>query len=324
MDIREISEKFSTDEQCLAYLQQMRWPDGIIRCPQCGSKDVTRYERPLVEPKRRSKERDEKRAQRPNRRGWFFICGEKTCRNQFTPTSGTLFHDTHLPLIVWFHAVALMLNGKKGISAKQMQRDLRIGGYKTAWYLNHRIREAMREGSIPQLGGIVEIDETYLGGRQRGHRGKLKNKDVVLGMRERGGPLRFIHTKDATAQTWKQIIDANLHSGLELVMTDESTASKIALQAKGFADRHRMVKHSAKQYVEGINYTNSIESAFSLLKRGIIGSFHRISIKHLQKYLNEFSYRFNRRNDTAAFVETMRRLAQFPPLTFDALTSEKV
>jgi hypothetical protein len=217
-----------------------------------------------------------------------------------------------------------MLNGKKGISAKQMQRDLGIGGYKTAWYLNHRIREAMREGAIPPLGGIVEIDETYLGGKQRGHEGKLKNKDVVLGMRERGGPLRFIHTKDATAYTWKQIIASHLHEGVELVMTDESTAARIALKSEGYEDRHRMVKHSAKQYVEGINYTNSIESAFSLLKRGIIGSFHRISIKHLQKYLNEFSYRFNRRNDPNAFIETVRRLAQFPPLRFDVLTSGKV
>jgi hypothetical protein len=323
MDIREVSEKFATDEQCLAYLQQMRWPDGVVRCPDCGSKDVEKYDRPNAAPKRRSKERDEKRAQRPNRRGWVFICRAETCHNQFTPTSGTLFHNTHLPLIVWFHAVALMLNAKKGLSAKQLQRDLRIGGYKTAWYLNHRIREAMREGALPLMSGIVEVDETYLCGRQKGHRGKLKNKEVILGLRERGGPLRFVHTADATAYTWKQIIETHLHEGVELVMTDESSAAQIALKSKGMAAKHRMVKHSAKQYVDGLNYTNSIESAFSLLKRGIIGSFHRVSIKHLQKYLNEFSYRFNRRNDPNSFIETMRRLAEFPPLTFDVLTSEK-
>jgi transposase-like protein len=183
---------------------------------------------------------------------------------------------------VWFHAVALMLNAKKGISAKQLQRDLKIGGYKTAWYLNHRIREAMREGSLPQLGGIVEIDETYLGGRQRGHVGKLKNKDVVLGLRERGGPLRFIHTKDASSRTWQQIIKSHLHEGVELVMTDEGQAAQSAVKKTGHSAKHRMVRHAAKEYVVGINYTNTIESAFSLLKRGIIGSFHRISIKHLQ------------------------------------------
>jgi transposase-like protein len=319
MDIREIAEKFSTDEQCLAYLQQMRWPDGVVRCPECGSKDITRYERSVEEPKRR---RSKSRPQaKENHRRWFFICGEKTCRNQFTPTSGTLFHDTHLPLIVWFHAVMLMLNAKKGISAKQLQRDLRIGGYKTAWYLNHRIREAMAEGAIPPMGGIVEIDETYIGGRQKGHVGKKKNKEVVFGLRERGGPLRLIHTKNATAQTWSGILGANLHQDVKLVMTDESSSARSVLKGD---PRHRMVRHTIGEYVVGINYTNSIESAFSLLKRGVIGSFHRISIKHLQKYLNEFSYRFNRRNDPNAFIETARRLAQFPPLTFDTLTSEKV
>jgi transposase-like protein len=307
MDIREITALFANDEDCLKYLGEMRWPDGVIRCPECGCKNIKRVERSITKKGK-------------NRRGWFYLCGEKTCGNQFTPTSGTLFHDTHLPLIVWFHAVALMLNGKKGISAKQMQRDLGIGGYKTAWYLNHRIREAMNEGALPRMGGIVEIDETYLGGRQKGHVGKKKNKEVVFGMRERGGPLRFIHTKDATANTWSNILSANLHEGVELIMTDESTAARSVLKG---SMKHRMVRHSIGEYVVGMNYTNSIESAFSLLKRGIIGSFHRISIKHLQKYLNEFSYRFNRRNDPNAFIETMRRLAQFPPLTFEALTSVK-
>ena len=168
MDIREITALFANDEDCLKYLAEMRWPDGVIRCPDCGCKNIKRVERSITKKGK-------------NRRGWFYLCGEKTCGNQFTPTSGTLFHDTHLPLIVWFHAVALMLNGKKGISAKQMQRDLGIGGYKTAWYLNHRIREAMAEGAIPAMGGIVEIDETYLGGRQRGHEGKSATRKSFSG-----------------------------------------------------------------------------------------------------------------------------------------------
>jgi transposase-like protein len=146
MNIREAHEKFATDEQCLQYIGQMRWPDGVVRCPQCGEKNVKRVERT---------------ADSKNRRKWFYLCLEKTCHNQFTPTSGTIFHDTHLPLIVWFQAITLVLNAKKGISAKQLQRDLGIGGYKTAWYLNHRIREVMAEGAIPLLGGTVEIDETY-------------------------------------------------------------------------------------------------------------------------------------------------------------------
>ena len=171
MNIREAHEKFATDEQCLQYIGKMRWPDGVVRCPECGEKNVKRVERS---------------AESKNRRKWFYLCLEKTCHNQFTPTSGTIFHDTHLPLIVWFQAITIILNAKKGVSALQLQRDLGIGGYKTAWYLNHRIREVMAEGAIPMLGGVVEIDETYLGGKQRGHKGKRKNKDVVIGMRQRG------------------------------------------------------------------------------------------------------------------------------------------
>jgi transposase-like protein len=184
MNIREAHEKFATDEQCLQYIGKMRWPDGVVRCPECGAKEVKRVERS---------------AESKNRRKWFYLCLEKTCHNQFTPTSGTIFHDTHLPLIVWFQAITIILNAKKGVSALQLQRDLGIGGYKTAWYLNHRIREVMSEGAIPLLGGTVEIDETYIGGKQRGNPGKLKNKDVVIGMRQRGGPLRLVHTEDNKA-----------------------------------------------------------------------------------------------------------------------------
>ena len=220
-----------------------------------------------------------------------------------------------------------MLNAKKGISAMQLQRDLAIGGYKTAWYLNHRIREAMAEGDIPKLGGIVEIDETYVGGKQRGkgvYYGK-KQKQVVVGVRQRKGPLVFIHTKDAKAATLKEIIKKHIDERVQYVMTDDSTTAAIALREvaiDGIRPKHRVINHSTGQYVQGIIHTNTIESAFSLLKRGIIGSFHKVSIKHLQRYLNEFSYRFNRR-ETDAFIETVRRLAGFKPLPFEALTSEK-
>ncbi len=308
MNIREAHEKFATDEQCLEYIGKMRWPDGIVRCPECGEKNVKRVERT---------------ADSKNRRKWFYLCIEKTCHNQFTPTSGTLFHDTHLPLIVWFQAITLLLNAKKGISAKQLQRDLGIGGYKTAWYLNHRIREAMAEGAIPQLGGIVEIDETYIGGKQKGkgvYYGK-KQKQPVVGLRQRKGPLRFIHTKDAKASTLREIIAAHVGPEVELYMTDDSSPAHAVLAETG---KHRVINHSIGSYVNGMIHTNTVESAFSLLKRGIVGNFHKVSIKHLQRYLNEFSYRFNRRADDNAFMETVCRLAGFKPLTFSALTSEKV
>jgi len=322
MNIREVHEKFATDEQCLGYIEKMRWPDGIVRCPTCGDKNVKRYERPETNPEaRRSKDRDPNKM---NRRLWFYICLNADCRQQFSPTSGTLFNDTHLPLIVWFQAITLMLNAKKGISAAQLQRDLGIGGYKTAWYLNHRIREAMNEGAIPMLGGTVEIDETYVGGKQKGkgvYYGK-KQKQVVLGLRERKGPLRFIHAKDAKGATWKAILDKYVDmQKVQYVMSDESTAAWSALRDN---PKHHVIQHKIKRYVEGIVHTNTVENAFSLLKRGIVGNFHKVSIKHLQRYLNEFSYRFNRRADDGAFMETVYRLAGFKPLPFSALTSEKV
>jgi hypothetical protein len=149
----------------------------------------------------------------------------KTCHTQFTPTSGTLFHDTHLPLIVWFQAITTMLNAKKGVSALQLQRDLGIGEYKTAWYLNHRIREAMAEGAIPKLGGTVEIDEVYIGGRQRGHKGKLRNKDAVIGMRQRGGPLKLVKVENTKLETLYGVIAEHVdHKTTDAIMTDDSAA----------------------------------------------------------------------------------------------------
>ncbi|HEX4488280.1 MAG TPA: IS1595 family transposase [Terriglobales bacterium] len=309
MDIREAHERFATDEQCLAYIEQMRWPDGVVRCSTCGGDNVKRVER---------------KADSKNRRKWFYLCVEPTCHNQFTPTSGTIFHSNHLPLIVWFQAIALMLNAKKGLSAMQLQRDLGIGGYKTAWYLNHRIREAMREGDIPLLGGIVEVDETYIGGKMKG-RGvgeAIRAKEVVIGVRQRGGELRFFHVPDATSKTLGKVIKENISKDVELVMTDELNAYPGAMiQAGIHGKKHKTIKHISGSYVRGNVHTNTVESAFSLLKRGLIGSFHRISIKHLQRYLDGFSYRFNRRDqEDTAFPETVRRLAGFAPLSFDKLT----
>jgi transposase-like protein len=320
MNIREAHEKFASDEQCLQYIEKMRWPDGVVRCPTCGDKNVEKYDRPVPNrKKKRSKTRDEKKG---NRRLWFYICKNVDCRQQFSPTAGTIFHDTHLPLIVWFQAITIILNATKGVSALQLQRDLGIGGYKTAWYLNHRIREVMAEGAIPLLGGTVEIDETYIGGKQRGNKGKLKNKDVVIGMRQRGGPLRLVHTADNKAETVLDVIYGHVEKGVERIMTDESPIYNFKL-TKYHRAKHKRIKHKSKVYVCGDVHTNTIESAFSLFKRGVIGSFHQISIKHLQRYLNEFSYRFNRREDDEAFMETVRRLAGFKPLTFGKLTAEK-
>jgi transposase-like protein len=287
ISLAEIFIKFSTDEQCLDYIEKMRWPDGVVRCTVCGNDKIVKVER---------------KADSKNRRKWFYLCQEKTCHNQFSPTSGTLFADSHLPLLTWFHAIGLMLNAKKGISAKQLQRDLGIGGYKTAWYLNHRIREAMGTGDIPKLGGIVEIDETYVGGKISG-KGQVyarKQKQVVMGAIQRGGELRLQHVTGATVGNFREFIEATVSEDAERVMTDQHRAYPAALGK--LADRHETVNHIIGEYVRGDVYTNSIESVFSLFKRGLIGQYHKLSAKHLQRYLTEFEYRFNRRNDADVFV----------------------
>jgi transposase-like protein len=329
MNIREINIKFGTEDECLAYVEQMKWPDGIVRCPTCGDTNVTKYGRPKTERKPRNPEKPPKNPAKSNCRQWFYICHNSDCRQQFSPTSGTLFADTHLPLIVWFHAIGLMLNAKKGISAKQLQRDLGIGGYKTAWYLLHRIRESMVDIDLEQLGGTVEIDETYVGGRVKG-KGvgyAMRQKQVVMGAVQRGGQLRLRHVSDDTAHTFRSFIDAHISPETERIMTDQHRAYPPAIKSlkkmnPDFAPKHETVNHIMGEYVRGDVTTNRIESAFSLFKRGVIGQYHKLSGKHLHRYLSEFEYRFNRRHDADAFIETVRRLCGLPPLRFADLTSE--
>ena len=186
MKLIEVTKAFATEEQCLAYLEAKRWPNGV-RCLTCGSKDISRITRKVT------KKSDNKRAQ-------LYQCLEPSCKAQFSATTGTIFNGSHLPLDKWYMAIALIVDAKKGMSALQLQRHLKVN-YRTAWYLSHRIREAMVDKDAPKLKGIVEIDETYIGGKQRGNPGKLKNKDVVIGVRERGGQLRLVQTKDNKEDT---------------------------------------------------------------------------------------------------------------------------
>lgn len=300
MNLIDVTNKLQTEDQCLDFIEKVRWPDGKIRCVRCGNDNVSRITRTVDPDVKRSEKKQNKRTR-------LYACLEPTCKHRFTPTVGTLFHDSHLPLTKWFMAVALIVHAKKGMSAKQVQRHLGVN-YRTAWYMGHRIRKAMNTGSLvtpedtprPKLSGIVELDETYVGGKQKGKGvwyGK-KQKAVVVGLRQRGGDLRLIHTSDAKASTLKTIIKENISPDVEYVMTDDSTTATIALKEvpiEGIRPKHKIINHSSGHYVEGLVYTNSIESAFSLLKRGIVGSFHRVSHKHLHRYLSEFEYRFNGR-----------------------------
>jgi len=266
MKLIDCPKAFATDEMCLAYLEAKRWPHGV-RCPVCGAKEISTITRTVDETKTRKEKKQNKRKQ-------LYQCLEPTCKQQFSATSGTIFHDSHLPLSKWFMAVALMIDAKKGMSAAQLQRHLGVN-YRTAWYLCHRIREAMNEPDGLKLTGTVEIDETYIGGKQRGHKGKLKNKDVVLGIRQRGGPLKLVQIVDNKAGTLYDAVAEHVDKNADHIVTDDAGAYNFRLtQFRNVP--HSKIRHSAGEYVKGEVHTNTVENAFSLLKRAVIGTYHQL------------------------------------------------
>ena len=206
-------------------------------------------------------------------------------------------------------ATLLLCEAKKGMSAHQLKRTiwgLHKGSYKTAWYLCYRIRAAMKEADRPMLDGTVEMDETYVGGKQRSGRGwntPDNNKEIVIGIRQRGGELRFFHAEDAKSGTLAKYIQENISTDVEVMVTDEMPAYPKAMIGAGVhGSKHKTIRHRDKVYVDGDIHTNTVESAFSLLKRGIVGSWHKISAKHLPAYLDEMTFRFNRRKNANLFL----------------------
>jgi transposase-like protein len=254
----------------------------------------------------------------------LFYC--KECDYQFTVTAGTIFNDSHLPLQKWFLATLLLCEAKKGMSAHQLKRTIwgkYKGSYKTAWYLCHRIRAAMKEVDQPMLDGTVEMDETYVGGKKKGYGSKVARdaKEIVIGLRQRNGDLRFFHSEDAKQGTLAKYIRENVSQDVEVIITDDLP---LYPNAVGDLD-HKTVNHRAKEYARYENgaciSTNTVESAFSLLKRGIMGSWHKISAKHLQAYLDEMTFRFDRRKRSDLFIDTLRHMVTAPVLTFEKLTA---
>jgi hypothetical protein len=242
------------------------------------------------------------------------------CGKQFSATSGTIFNDSHLPLTKWFLAIALICEAKKGMSACQLQRHLGVN-YRTAWYLAHRIREAMQDGGV--LTGEVEADETYFS-RRKPRKGKpfvkKETKDVVLGMVERGGKLRLIPVKDSKMEIIGPKLSEHISPNVQTIYTDDAATYAIYL-AKNFAGKHKTINH-IRSYAQGETHTQHIENAFSLLKRGVYGTFHKVSIKHLGRYCNEFSYRFNRRGEQLGmFDATLKNLTRGQALPYSKLTS---
>lgn len=282
----QLFEMFPDQESARKYLEGRLWPDGP-RCPVCGlGERIT------------------------TRKGGYYRCNQ--CKEDFTVRTGTIFERSHVPLHKWLYAMYLLVTARKGISSLQLSKEIGVT-QKTAWFILHRLREACGK-DLPKLQGIVEIDETYVGGREANkHEGKkLKagrgtvGKTPVLGMRERGkGGKTLAMTLPATdAQTIQDAIVQRVEVG-SILHTDE--ASVYADMGGLFFD-HASINHGAGEYCRDGVTTNSIESVFAVLKRGLIGVYHHASKKHLARYVDEFAFRLNQGN---VANHTLDRLESF-------------
>jgi len=300
MNLIKLVDQFHSEEKSRAFLEQVRWPDGVT-CPHCGSKSVSRI----------------------NTRNQF-ECNK--LQHQFSVTSGTIFHDSHLPLWKWLLTTYMMIEAKKGVSANQIKRTIGVS-YKTSWYLCHRIRAAMAEAYPDKLRGTVEVDEAFIGGKSRYKQKKNwreeggKKKAMVLGIIERGGNVRLKYEgEEAYKEVLRQFIYRHARTDTKRIITDDWPAYK------GIGDHdtlHEVIKHKDRQYVVGDVHTNTIESVWSLLNRSIIGAYHKVSVKHLDAYLDELEWRFNNRRNPYLFRETLRRLLNAEVLTFQKLTQKR-
>lgn len=285
MSINVTDPLFQDEDKARAFLEAQRWPDGPV-CPFCGeTKNVARLGGDAA------------------KKG-LVLC--RPCRKKFSVTVGTVMERSHIPLTKWLMAFRLMASSKKGISAHQMHRMMGIT-YKTAWFLNHRIREAMGlpkdAGPIGGEGKTVESDETFVGGKAKNvHNGKpVPKKRPVVALVERDGEIRAKHVADVTAKSVREVLVTQVSRKSHL-MTDDSLVYYWV--GKEFS-AHDSVNHSADEYVRGKAHVNTAESYFALLKRGITGSFHSVSEQHLQRYADEFAFRWNHR-EKAGFDDVAR------------------
>jgi transposase-like protein len=282
--------RFHDEDAAREHIEASRWPNGVS-CPFCGSLNARRME--------------------SGKQAGMFLCND--CRDKFTCRTGTVMERSHVPLHKWLLAIHLMASSKKGMSAHQLMRNLGLGSYRTAWFLAHRIREAMTDDSHKADGGlggankVVEVDEAYVGGKAKNRAFKEPApKKAVVTLVERDGRAASFHVANVTAKTVRPIIVTNANRASTL-MTDESVIyPKIGTE---FANHHT-VNHSANEYARlgGYAHSNTAENFFSILKRGITGTYHSVSEAHLHRYLAEFDFRYN--NRTGLGVEDTERAAK--------------
>lgn len=264
-----------TEDEARSILENIRWPNGI-KCPHCGSTDVTRI-----------------KAVSMKIRDGILQCND--CRKQFTVMVKTIMQGSHITLRQWVQAFYAMSASKKGVSAMQLQRNLGIHSYKCAWHLAHRIRLAMKKDTLTRkLMGTIEVDETYVGGKGRwGKRGRgAEHKTPVLSIVERGGDVRSQPVSRVNAETLQPLIKANVDP-TSRIMTDEWSAYRGI--GESFKGGHQTVKHGKREFARGDVHVNTAESHHALIKRGAMGTFHSISRKHLPRYCNEFDFRWDNR-----------------------------
>ncbi len=285
-----------TEQEAQQYLEKLRWPNGP-RCPFCKLHQVTKLN---------------------GKRQGFYQCNR--CRQQFTVRTGTVFERSHIPLHKWLQAVHLICASKKGMSSLQLSRMLGIT-YKSAWFLAHRIRHAMsRPGGL--LTGIIEVDETYVGGKQHNaQRGRsTQKKTPVMALIQRDGQARTRVINSVSSRSLRKVIRE--HVDIEAVIMTDDFLSYRHLDDE-FADHHAVV-HSKKEYARGPVHVNNCESFFALLKRGIMGSFHHVSREHLHRYADEFAFRWNYRKVTdAERTDAALRLAEGKRLRYRILADGK-
>ena len=285
ISVTQLLKYFSTEEKCIGWLEQARW-NGKPTCPHCQGQDH-------ISPAQSKR----------------FTYWHKNCRKHFTVKTGTVMHSSKTTTQNWIVALYYVLTARKGVSAMQLSKELGVQ-YRTAWYMLHRIREACAGGQF-KLSRVVEVDETHIGGKAKNkhaskkteHQGTgMVGKQAVLGIRERQGRTKMLPIAETTQQTLHGTIQAHVEPNT-LVYTDDHGGYR------GLPYPHETVRHSAKEYVNGLAHTNGIESVWSVLKRSIHGTWHHVSVKHLQRYINEASFRLNDGNCEVDTVDRMKALA---------------